>query len=151
MRRPGIPVSKRPTLFAALAIILGVSILYSVSVRRAYLGDAIAFIPIEDELLIVTGDLRSLWERIDHHFGDVFRDEDGDAGSMTELFRELRDESAEEEWRVLGLDDLVRHGLDTERGLLVSGRGLGSSEQSLLAAIPVAEDSASSSRAPSEI
>ena len=142
MRRLGVPVSARPTLFAALAIILSVSVLYSVSVRRAFFGDAVAFIPIEDELVVVTGELKSLWQGIDHHFGEVFLDEDGDAGDLTEAFRDLRDGFQEDGVRVVGLGDLARHGFDLERGLLLSGRGLAGSEPSVLVTLPTAEDSA---------
>ena len=75
MRRPLLPLARGPGLLAILVAILFISVVYSASVRRAFLMSDLQFIPVEDELLLVTGDMESLWEGVDHHFGAVFLDE----------------------------------------------------------------------------
>jgi len=141
VRGPLSPVAHGPGLLAILVAILFISIVYSASVRRAFLMSDLQFIPVEDELLVVTGDLESLWEGVDHHFGAVLLDETREAGALTEGFRSLRETFQEgEEPKITSLDDLVRHGFDTEGGLLMSANHVsGSDEPSVLVVLPVAE------------
>lgn len=139
MKRPLAPLGVRPLLLAILVGILSLSVLYSASVRTALLVPDLQFIPVEDEFILVTGDLESLWEGLDHHFGPVFLDEAEEVGALTKGFRSLRDTFSEEGSRVERLSDLVSHGLAIERGLLMSTHRSGGSEPSVLVALPAAD------------
>ena len=122
MRVPSVSPSRRPALFGVFAALLSVWILYSASVRRALLGGDLAFIPLGGELLVVTGDMESLWNEIDRHFGDIFLDEESEAGRLTEFFRDARDELDDADIRIAGIEDLVGYGLDPARGVTLGVR-----------------------------
>jgi hypothetical protein len=139
MRRPLAPMARRPLLLAILVAILAISVVYSASVRRAFLMSELQFIPVEDELLLVTGDVESLWEGVAHHFGSVFLEEGEDVGALTRLFRKAREGLQEREIEVTSPDDLVQYGFYPGRGLLLSANHLYSGNPGFLAVLPVAE------------
>ena len=151
MRVPSVSPSRRPALFGIFAVLLSVWILYSASVRRALLGRDLAFIPLGGELLVVTGDIESLWNEIDRHFGEVFLDEESEAGRLTEFFRDARDGLDEEDLRIAGIEDLVGYGVDPARGVTLAVRRFDSDDEPVdfLALMPVS-DSADFTRLISE-
>ena len=116
-------MSKRSRIVAlgTVALILAASVLYSRAVRRAYLTDDLRFVPKENALLLVAGDIRSLWEAVDDHFGEIIRDDrDGEAGFLFETFEQLREGLEEDELEIDELGDLSAYGIDVDRGLVLS-------------------------------
>jgi hypothetical protein len=145
MRKALAPLARRPLFLAILVAILAISLVYSASVRRAYLMGDLQYIPVEDEFLLVTGDLESLWEAVDHHFGPVFLEEERDGeeiGALTGLFRDAREGLADEDLPVESLDDLVGYGFNIEGGALMSLAGLSASRVSPLVVLPVTGEGA---------
>jgi hypothetical protein len=111
----------RIVALGTVALILAASVLYSRAVRKAYLTDDLRYVPKENALLLVAGDIRSLWDAIDDHFGETIRhDRDGEAGFLFETFEELREGLEEQELEIHELVDLSACGIDVDRGLVLS-------------------------------
>ena len=100
---------------------------------------------------MVTGDIESLWNEIDRHFGDIFLDEESEVGRLTEFFRDARDELDDADIRIAGIEDLVGYGLDPARGVTLGVRRFDSDDAPVdfLVLMPVS-DSADFTRLISE-
>lgn len=102
----------RNTISLTVAATICFGVLYSRAVRRISLGEQFRYIPREGELLVATGDVGSLWKRLEQHFGRLFRS-GGPFDDVVEDFRKSK-------LTVAKLTDLESYGLDIHRGLLVS-------------------------------
>ena len=119
----------RGIVLAVVAFLLLASFLYSRAVRDAYLTPDLRYLPKENALAVVTGDLRSLWLAVDDHFGAVIRGaEDREPGFLSELFGEWREMLDGLDLPVVELEDLTRYGLDVDRGALLGLTELKSEE-----------------------
>jgi hypothetical protein len=127
--------------FAVLALVLALSILYSRAMRRVHVAGDLQFVPKENELVVVTGELEGLWEAVDRHFGEVLRaGGDEESGGLTGLFAEIREYLDEQGVPVGELADLTRYGLDVSRAAIASLERIPSEAGPLAVARVVDED-----------
>jgi hypothetical protein len=109
----------RPLLFGLLALMLGVSVLYSRAIRKATLTDELQYIPKENTLLLATGEIEALWQAIERHFGEVIREKEHKR-PLASVVEELRKHFNNQRVPVNDVRDLSDYGLDLKRGALLS-------------------------------
>ena len=112
----------RLIVFALLALVLLLSLLYSRVMRRVYVNPDLQYVPKENELVLVTGPIESLWAGVDRHFGEVIRGEkdDDESEGLAGILGHLQELLEEREVPVGELDDLARFGFDVGHGAIVS-------------------------------
>jgi len=114
-------VTARLLLFSSVLLALAVTILLGPVVRQAAIPDELALIPRQSELLVAAGDIRSLWEQFDYHFGTAARRDSEETGFIGSGLARARDELEANGLKITSLEDLSSYGIDIEKG---AGAGL---------------------------
>ena len=110
---------KRPALFVAVTVLLALSTLYSRALRGVYLPDDLQYLPKENELVVMTGQVDELWRAVEHHFGEVIRDKEQE-GTLARFLAEIGERLDDEGIPIYSLADLENYGFDVNRSVYFS-------------------------------
>src|SRR4051794_39791891 len=114
-------MSRRATVFSTLILVvffvgLPGYLIYARWMRERLLPTALRYLPPETNVLVGVGDIASLWDGIEFHFGRVIR-ETGRKGALATKFAELSQQLKDKKLAVEKKKDLIcRYGIDIDRG-----------------------------------
>lgn len=117
------PFYRRPLLLFAIALAgIFASIAGSYIMRRTVVPPEIQYVPKESTVILAVGDIKSVWEGVQRHFGFLLSDDNHttEEGSISKVLREVKQFFDAAGMPLTSPEDLERHGFDTRKGMFLA-------------------------------